>query len=80
MRVTPVLKYDIHDLMENNLEVVSSFMKLFWEEQKIYLSINPKAGKYHPVVMPTFWEAVAVLELTCKLQVIATVSDGASPK
>ena len=30
-------------------------------------------------IMPAFWEAVAVLELTCKLQVIATVSDGASP-
>ena len=30
-------------------------------------------------IMPTFWEAVAVLELTCKLQVIATLSDGASP-
>ena len=30
-------------------------------------------------IMPTFWEAVAVLELICKLQVIATVSDGASP-
>ena len=29
--------------------------------------------------MPTFWEAVAVLELTCKLQVIATVRVGASP-
>ena len=29
--------------------------------------------------MPTFWEAVAILELTCKLQVIATVSDGALP-
>ena len=27
--------------------------------------------------MPTFWEAVAILELTYKLQVIATVSDGA---
>ena len=26
--------------------------------------------------MPTFWEAI--LELTCKLQVIATVCDGAS--
>ena len=29
-------------------------------------------------IMPTFREVVAVLELTCKLQVIATVSDGAS--
>ena len=32
--VTPVLKDDIHDLMENNLKVVSPFMKLFWKEQK----------------------------------------------
>ena len=30
-------------------------------------------------IMPTFWEAVAVLELTCQLPVIAAVSDGASP-
>ena len=29
--------------------------------------------------MPTFWGAVAVLELACKLQVIATISDEASP-
>ena len=29
--------------------------------------------------MSTLWEAVAMLELTCKLQVIATVSHGASP-
>ena len=30
-------------------------------------------------IIPTFWEAVAILELTCKLQVTATVRDGASP-
>ena len=30
-------------------------------------------------IMATFWEAVAILELTCTFQVIATVSDGASP-
>ncbi|XP_012566352.2 uncharacterized protein LOC105850424 [Hydra vulgaris] len=30
-------------------------------------------------LMPTFWEAVGVLELTCKLYVIAAVSDGAAP-
>jgi len=29
-------------------------------------------------VMTTFWEAIAILELTCQLPVIATVSDGAS--
>ena len=43
VEVTPVLRDDIHDLMENNLEVVSPFMKLFWKEQKKYLSISPKA-------------------------------------
>ena len=32
VEVTPVLKDDIHDLMENNLEAVSLFMKLFWKE------------------------------------------------
>ena len=51
MEVTPVLKDDIHDLMENNLEVVSPFMKLFWKEQKKYLSISPKARKYLPMIV-----------------------------
>ena len=51
VEVTPVLKDDIHDLMENNLEVVSPFMKLFWKEQKKYLSISPKARKYHPMIV-----------------------------
>ena len=49
--VTSVLKDDIHDLMENNLEAVSPFMKLFWKEQKKYLSINPKDRKYHPMII-----------------------------
>ena len=30
-------------------------------------------------IISTFWEAVAILELTCKLQVTATVRDGTSP-
>lgn len=29
--------------------------------------------------MSIFWEAVAILELSCNLRVIAAVSDGASP-
>ena len=49
--VTPVLQDDIHNLMENDLEVVSPFMKLLWKEQKKYLSINPKARKYHPMII-----------------------------
>ena len=51
VEVTPVLKDDIDDLMENNLEVVSPFMKCFWKEHKKYLSINPKARKYHPMII-----------------------------
>ena len=30
-------------------------------------------------IMPTFWKAVSLLELVCKLHVIIAVSDGASP-
>ena len=30
-------------------------------------------------IMPLVWQAVCILELTCKLWVIATISDGTSP-
>ena len=30
-------------------------------------------------IMPLFWQAVCILELTCRLWIIATTSDGASP-
>ena len=40
-----------------------------------FATSNIKASQ----LMPIFWEAVAILELTCKLAVISTVSDGASP-
>ena len=49
--VTLVLKDDILDLIKNNWEALSPFMKLFWKEQKKYLSINPKARKYHPMII-----------------------------
>ena len=51
VKVTPVLKDDIYDLMDNNLEVASPFMKLFWKEQKKYFFTNPKAMKYHPMMI-----------------------------
>mgnify|MGYP002804509232 CR=1 FL=1 len=31
-------------------------------------------------LMPLFWKAVAILELTCKLPAIVSISDGASAK
>ena len=45
---------------------------------KFSLSYFATKGVTSYQIMTTFWEAVAVLELTCKLPVIATVSDGAS--
>ena len=30
-------------------------------------------------IMTTFWKAISILEITCKLPVITVVSDGASP-
>ena len=30
-------------------------------------------------LFPIFWKAVAILEITCNLKVIAAVADGASP-
>ena len=41
------------------------------------LVLPQNATAYH--IRPTFWEVVAALELTCKLQVIATVNGGALP-
>ena len=51
VEVTSVLKDDIHDLMDNNLEVVSPLMKWFWKQKNKYLSINPRARQYHPMII-----------------------------
>ena len=44
VKVTPVLKDDIHDLMENSLEVVSPFMKLFWKGEKKISLLTQRLG------------------------------------
>ena len=59
VEVNPVLKDHIHELIEHNLEVVSPFMELFWKEQKKYLSIKPKAKKYHPMIIRFFLSLAA---------------------
>ena len=51
VKVNTILKDDTHELIGNNLEVFSPFMKLFWKEQKKNLSINEKARKYHPMII-----------------------------
>ena len=46
---------------------------------KYNLSYFATSGVTSYQLMPLFWEAVSILEWTCKLPVIASVCDGASP-
>ena len=48
-------------------------------ELKFCLAHFATRGVTAPQLMPLFWEAVALLETTCNLWVIAATSDGASP-
>ena len=48
-------------------------------ELKFSLAYFSTNGVTSSQLMPLFWEAVAILELSCNLWVIAATSDGASP-
>ena len=48
-------------------------------ELKFRLAYFSTNGVTSSQLMPLFWEAVAILELSCNLWVIAATSDGASP-
>lgn len=48
-------------------------------ELKFCLAHFSTNGATSAQIMPLFWEAVAILELTCNLWVIASTSDGATP-
>ena len=48
-------------------------------ELKFCLAHFATTGITAAQLMPIFWEAICVLEVTCNLWVIATTSDGASP-
>ena len=48
-------------------------------ELKFSLAYFATDGVTSGQMMPLFWEAVAVLEMSCNLWVIAATSDGASP-
>ena len=51
LAVTSVLSSGILKNIKNNLEHASPFMKLFWEEQKKYLTINPTAKNYNSMII-----------------------------
>ena len=48
-------------------------------ELKFCLAHFATTGVTADQIMPTFWDAVCILEVNCNLWVIATTSDGASP-
>ena len=41
---------ELYNIMETN-QNSSPFMKLFWEQQKEYAKGNPRAIRYHPMVI-----------------------------
>ena len=68
-----------HEIIAELIETASRFIDV---HRYVILSIDvayfATKGVTSYQIMTTFWEAVAVLKLTCELPVIATVSDGAS--
>ena len=55
------------------------YVQVIASDLKFSLAYFSTKGVTAYQIIPTFLEAVAIVELTCKLQVIATVNDGASP-
>ena len=55
------------------------FIRGICTELKFSLAFFATNGVTSHQLMPLFWEAIGILELTCNLWVIASTSDGASP-
>ena len=55
------------------------FIRGVCTELKFSLAHFATDGVTSDQLMPLFWEAVAVLEISCNLWVIAATSDGATP-
>ena len=49
--LSPDLSNDVVKIMNENQSKVTSFVKLFWEQQKAGFKNNPKAVHYHPMVV-----------------------------
>ena len=68
----------------SNVDVLASHALVYYvrglaSDFKFSLAYFATRGITSYQIMPTFWEAVSILEITCRLPVIAAVSDGASP-
>ena len=68
--------------LDNIDELATHFLTFYVRglatDLKFCLAYFATTGVTSYQIMPLFWKAVSLLELSCNLQVIATVSDGAS--
>ena len=51
VKLNSELSKDVYSIMSNFEGELSPFMKLFWEQQKQFFSGNPKAIRYHPMII-----------------------------
>ena len=75
---------DINFAAFDDAEELASHALVFYvrgiaSDLKCNLAYFATGGLKSYQLMPLYWEAVAILELTCNLPVIITVSDGSSP-
>ena len=49
--LSPDLSNDVVKIMNENQSKFTPLVKLFWEQQKAAFKINPKAARYHPIIV-----------------------------
>ena len=76
----PELNYShFENINELAIHVLVYYVRGILSDLKFSLCYFATKGVTSYQILPTFWKAVAILEQTCNLKVIAAVSDGASP-
>ena len=75
----PDINFAVLEKVELATHVLALFVRGVATDLKLAMANFGTTGITSYQLVPIFWKAVAVLELTCNLWVIATTSDGASP-
>ena len=77
--VDPNVQYANLDNIDQLATLVLGFyVKVLATELKVSLAYFATKGVTCYQIMPLFWKAVSLLKISCNLQVVATVSNGAS--
>ena len=75
----PILNYgSFEDTTKLATSVLVFYIRRVASKLKFPLAYINTTGAKSFQIMPLFWEAVSILEITCKLPVVAIVCDGAS--